>query len=126
MAENKEKDYLTHPCEKGSINISEEVVAMLAVNAAMEVEGVTGFYATLGTDIAEIFSKKGSTKGAKIQVSEDNVITVDLFVTVKLGCAVNEVAQAIQENVHNTVESATGFRVDTVNVNVCSVTLEKK
>ena len=42
MADSKE--YMTLPEENGSINISEEVIAAIAVGAVREVEGVSGMY----------------------------------------------------------------------------------
>ena len=44
MGENK--DYITHPDEKGSVNISEEVISVIAAAAAMETEGVAGLSAS--------------------------------------------------------------------------------
>ena len=46
MAESKE--YMTLPEENGSINISEEVIAAIAVGAVREVEGVSGMMTTMG------------------------------------------------------------------------------
>ena len=51
MGESKE--YMTQPEENGSINISEEVIAAIAVGAAREVEGVTGMMTNLGGTVAD-------------------------------------------------------------------------
>ena len=45
MADSKE--YMTLPEENGSINISEEVIAAIAVGAARDVDGVTGMMLSL-------------------------------------------------------------------------------
>ncbi|MBQ3951371.1 MAG: Asp23/Gls24 family envelope stress response protein [Oscillospiraceae bacterium] len=52
MADNKE--YFTLPGDKGNINISEDVIATVAANAARDVDGV----ASLGRDNGEIWGKK--------------------------------------------------------------------
>lgn len=122
MPENKEKDYISCPDEKGSINISEEVIAMISANAAAEVDGVSELYGSLSKDLAGMLSKKSGAKGVKILVDEDG-ITADVFIMVKLGYAVNEVAAAVQTRVKAAVESTTGFTVSAVNVNVCGVSL---
>ena len=49
MADSKE--YMTLPEENGSINISEEVIAAIAVGAAREVEGVTGMMTNWPRDV---------------------------------------------------------------------------
>ena len=46
MGESKE--YMTLPEENGSINISEEVIAAIAVGAVRDVEGVSGMMTSMG------------------------------------------------------------------------------
>jgi len=122
MSENR--GYISDIDEKGSVNISEEVVAVIAGAAAMEVEGVFALAASAGKDIAQMLSKKSLTKGVRIQ-SEDKVITVDILILVRMGYAVSEVGAAVQKAVSDAVESATGFRVAAVNVNICGIALRK-
>ena len=122
MGENK--DYITQPDDKGSINISEEVVAIIAATAAMETEGVASLSASLGKDIAELLGKKSLSKGVRVSVEEESV-KADVYITVKLGVSVNKVAAAVQESVLQAVESATGLSVSEVNVHVCGVSLER-
>lgn len=122
MGENKE--YITYPDEKGSINISEEVVAIIAANAAMETDGVSSLSASFGKDIAELLGKKSLSKGVRIAVDGENV-RADIYIMVKLGVAVNKVAEAVQESVAQAVESSTGLTISEVNVHVCGVTLER-
>ena len=125
MGENKDKEYITHPDNRGSINISEDVIAMIAANAASEIDGVSGLYASLGKDIADRLSKKSSAKGVKVQVNENNAVTIDVYILVKIGFAVNTVAETVQGNVYTAVESMTGFTITSVNIHVCGVTLDK-
>ena len=62
MAESKE--YMTQPEENGSINISEEVIAAIAVGAVREVEGVSGMMTNLGGSVTDLMSnKKKCAKG---------------------------------------------------------------
>ncbi len=120
MGENK--DYITHPDEKGSVNISEEVIAVIAATAALETEGVAGLSA--GRDIYELLGKKNLSKGVRLTVEGENV-KVDVWLTVKLGVSVNKVGARVQEAVSSAVESATGFTVTEVNVHVVGVNLKK-
>lgn len=72
MAENK--GYMTLSDEQGSIHISEEVIAAIAVGAVREVEGVSGMMGNLGTSVADLVTnKKGAqknAKGVKIEMTE--------------------------------------------------------
>ena len=122
MGENRE--YITYPDEKGSINISEEVIAVIAANAAVEVEGVASLSASLGKDLAELLGKKNISKGVKISVSEE-AVTADIFVMVRLGYAVNEVGMKVQQLVLSAIQDMTGFAIEAVNVHICGISFEK-
>ena len=123
MSENRE--YVSRSDELGNIHISGEVLASIAA-AALEVEGVSGLSANLGSDIAELLSnKKNLTKGVHIQV-EDEQVTVELAVLMSYGHTIPEVGRAVQDAVKSSVESMTGLTVAAVNVGVGGITLEKK
>lgn len=122
MGENK--DYIVYPEDKGSINISEEVIAIIAANAALETEGVAALSASLGKDLAELLGKKNLSKGVKI-TADDTGVKADVFILVKIGTSVNKVGAQVQENVYSAIESTTGVKVLEVNVHVSGVSLER-
>ena len=119
MSENKE--YVSRSDELGNIHISEEVLAGIAAAAALEVEGVSGLAANLGSDIAELLGKKNLAKGVRIQM-EDEKVTVDLSILMAYGHTIPEVGRAVQDGVKNAVESMTGLEIAAVNVNVGGIT----
>ena len=88
MGESKE--YMTHPEELGCIHISEDVLASIAVGAAAEVEGVGG--------MMNLGSKKAIARGVKVAVEEDGAV-IDLYVMIRYGHAIPEVAGKIQNAV---------------------------
>ena len=122
MGENRE--YVTRPAEKGSINISEDVISIIAANAVMETDGVAALSTSLGKDIAELLGKKNLSKGVKITVEDEN-IKVDIYLLVKIGTSVSKVGSKLLYLVATPIESMTGFSVSEVNVHVCGVSLEK-
>ena len=123
MAENKE--YISRADEMGYIYISEEVLAVIAAAATLEVEGVGSMAANLGNDIAELLGKKNMSKGIRISVNGDAVI-VDISLLIKYGHCIMDVAGKVQEAVTNAVEATSGLSVETVNVHVCGVSFEKE
>lgn len=123
MSENRE--YISRPDEMGNIHISEEVLAVIAAAAALEVEGVGSLAANLGSDIAQLLGKKNMAKGIRISMNEDAVV-VDLSILIKYGYTIMEVAKKVQDAVVNAVEATSGLQVDCVNVHVGGVTFEKE
>lgn len=118
------KDYLVQPVEKGTVNISEEVVAAIAALAVSEVEGVYGLASSFTADIAEMLGKKNLSRGVRLTI-EESVVTVEAFVVVTYGYEIPQVARAIQDNVISAVESMTGLTCNTVNVDVCGISAPK-
>ena len=119
------KEYVSRSDELGSIHISEEVLAVIAAAAVLEVEGIGGLAANLGTDLAELLGKKNLSRGIHIQVEDGNV-TVDLSILVKYGYTIPDVARAEQEAVAGSIEATSGLTVAAVNVNVGGVVFEKE
>lgn len=120
MAENKE--YISKIEAEGSINISEDVISMIAVEAIKEVEGVGGI--TNAGAGKEFLGKKHPFKGIRVSVEEDKV-TVDTCILVTYGNPVNEVAKQVQTSVSKAIGDMTGLEVEAVNVNVSGVVFEK-
>ena len=121
MSENKE--YVTRCEEQGDVYISEEVLAGISAAAALEIEGVSGLTANLGSDIAELLGKKSLAKGVSVKTEDDKVV-VTLSILMAYGHTIPEVGKAVQETVKNAVESMTGLEVSAVNVNVAGISLQ--
>ena len=105
--------------------ISEDVIGIIAGIAAAEVEGVSGMTLGLVDGINQILgSNKKYSKGVKIELEGNNVV-IDLYVIVKYGVRIPDVAFSIQNSVKTQVETMTGLNVQSVNINVQGVTFDK-
>jgi len=122
MAESK--GYIRSSDEKGSINICQNVVAVIAAAAAVDVDGVYGLYQSAGRELTTISGSKGISKGVRINIDGDN-ITVDVNFIASLGHSVSEVGVAVQKAVRTAIEEAVGVEVSAVNINICGVSLKK-
>ena len=124
MAESKE--YMTLPEENGSINISEEVIAAIAVGAVREVEGVSGMMTNLGGSVSDLVNNRKNAqkgvRGVKIDMT-GTALVLDLYLTVQYGNPIPEVAGNAQKAVSSAVEAMTGCAVEAVNIHVGGVTL---
>lgn len=119
MADN----YINTETEKGKINISEEVIAVMVGAAITEVEGVDGLANTVGNDILDLIGKKSLAKGVKISFVEEKMV-IDVLILVTFGCVITDVAKKVQNAVSNAVEAMTGIS-PMVNVHVSGVSFPK-
>ena len=114
------KDYQT---PEGRCIISEEVIATIAETAAIEVPGVASM-ATRTIDIRGLVSSSG-TKSVTVVNNESETI-VDVYVNLKAGFRIPEVAGQVQRQVKSAVQSMTGKPVTKVNVHIAGMELETK
>ena len=74
--------------------------------------------------IAEMLGRKNLSKGVKVEVGEREA-AVDLYIIVKFGVRIPEVALNVQERVKEAIEQMTGLKVVEVNVHVQGVATEE-
>lgn len=122
MADNR--DYWSSAQEQGNIRISEDVVASIAAISASETEGVGALVSGLGKDIAEFLGKKSLAKGVRVKFDGDQA-DVDVYLYVRYGYNVCEVAKQVQQGAKSAIESMAGLRVAEVNVHVCGIVFEQ-
>lgn len=122
MAENK--GYIRNADDKGSINIAEDVIAIIAAAAAAEVEGVHSMFFTPGMDITNMLGRKGHTRGVKLSMDEGSIV-VDVSIIAEIGHPVSEVGAEVQRVVMSAVEAAVGVTVKAVNVTISGISLKK-
>ena len=107
--------------ENDGIQISSDVVAVIAGVAVSEVQGVAGMAGGFAGGISEVFSgKKNLAKGIKADI-EDGKAKLDVNIIVEYGSRIPDVAFEIQNRVKKAVENMTGLVVEEVNVHVQGV-----
>ncbi len=106
--------------EGGVVRISNEVLAIIAGIATGEIEGVTGMAGSLVESISERFGRHDLSRGVKVETQDDEV-SVDVFVNVEYGCRIPEVARSVQTNVKEAIENMTDLQVKAVNIHIQEV-----
>jgi uncharacterized alkaline shock family protein YloU len=116
-------NYISTETERGKINISEDVIAVMVGAAITEVEGVDGLASAVGNDILEFIGKRTLSKGVKVTLQDDHII-IDVLIMVTFGCVIADVAKKVQNSVAGAIEAMTGLS-PTVNVHVSGVSFPK-
>lgn len=119
--EEKRTTYTIYEGEEvGEVEINDDVIAVIAAVAAMEVEGVASMAGNITADIVAKLGMKKLSKGVKVTVSENSMV-IDLSLNLEYGTNILEASKAVQSKVKSSVENMTGLNVDVVNVNIASV-----
>jgi uncharacterized alkaline shock family protein YloU len=110
--------------ESGKVEISPEVIEVIASIAATEVEGVSGMRGSFATGVAERLGKRNHGKGVKVDLKEEG-ITIDVYVLMNYGISIPEVAQKIQDNICQTLRTMTSLEVSAANIHVVGIQFEE-
>lgn len=118
--ENEEEIVLNEG--ENNIEISDDVVAVIAGMAASEVSGVAEMAGGFAGGISEVLSgKKNLAKGIKVEILDNKETRIDVNIIVEYGARIPDVAFEIQKRVKKSVENMTGLSVLEVNVHVQGV-----
>ena len=117
------ENYITINSEKGSVNISADVIAVMASAAVAEVEGVAGLSNSVGNELYEFLGKRPGAKGVKARFEDERII-IDITVMIRYGYSLAKVAGNAQTTVIAAVESMTGV-TPVVNLHVSGVAFDK-
>ncbi|MBQ5799461.1 MAG: Asp23/Gls24 family envelope stress response protein [Oscillospiraceae bacterium] len=122
MADNRE--YLTHTEQDDSISISDDVLVAIASKAVSEVEGVGSLMnQTMTEQLTEQIMRKKIGRGVRVE-SMDGEIVLNVYIMVRYGYAIPEVAEKVQQAVAAAVAAMTNFKVSAVNVHVGGVSFD--
>ena len=106
----------------GEVQIADDVVAMIAGLAALEVDGVASMAGNATNELLSMVGVKGGTKGARVEVV-DRVVSVDMVLHLKYGYNIPTVSGKIQEKVKSAIETMTGLAVAEVNIRIAGVVM---
>lgn len=124
MSEYRAIDLNDAKNELGTIEISPEVIEVIAGLAASEVDGVHSLRGSFATDVAERFGRKNHGKGVKVDLgSEGEGTTIDIFVTLRYGVSIPEVAKNIQANIHQAIQTMIAIPLEAINIHIVGVQL---
>ena len=105
--------------ELGKVVIDNEVIATYAGSVAVECFGIVGMAAVNMKDgLVHLLKRESLTRGIHVEITEDNVITLDFHVIVSYGVSISAVADNLIESVKYKVEEFTGMEVEKINIYV--------
>lgn len=104
----------------GEVKIADEVVAVIAGLAAMEVDGVASMAGNATKELVSKLGVKSMSKGVKVDVLE-GIVTATLTLNLKYGYNIKDTTGKVQEKVKSAIENMTGLEVADVNIRIAGV-----
>ncbi len=100
---------------------TELIVSRTAARTVLKIPGVAGLCDSFAGNLTKMFSVKDSgDTGIKVSTSDEGLI-IDIFVIIKFGIKIPQIAWEIQNAVKSSVSDISGSRVKAVNVHVQAV-----
>ena len=109
---------------KTELSVNTEVLEKMAEIAAKEVEGVAGL-SKKSIDLKGIIKTKNAFKGVKVE-NINGAIEITVYICVKQNAKAKEVAEKVQNNIKDKIQTMTGNAVTQVNVNIADIEIEKE
>ncbi len=101
----------------GSITVTPDVIARYAGTVAVECFGIVGMATVNMKDgFVQLLKRDSLTKGIRVNISEDNHITLDFHIIVSYGVSICAVTDNLISNVKYKVEEFSGMPVDKINI----------
>ena len=120
MADDR-KSFLIKEDINGGVNITDEVVAIIAGLAATEVEGVSSLAGNLTNEVISKAGMNKLSKGVKIVTDEDNQLSVRLSINISYGYEIPKICSQVQEKVKTAIETMVGMEVVNVDIKIAAV-----
>jgi len=108
----------------GELKVTNDVIAIIAGLAAVEIDGVYSMSGGLSGGIAQVLGIKNLSKGIKVDI-KGNKVEVNIYIIAEFGARIPDVAWNIQEKVKKVVEKITGVEIVEVNINVQGINIPK-
>lgn len=112
----------TYQVTDGSCIISEDVIATIACNAALEVDGVASMAQRPMNNIRGVIAS-GAVRSVAV-VSNAHETVLDVYIRPKMTAHIPTMAENVQTAVKNAVQSMTGSPVTKVNIHVARAVQE--
>lgn len=126
MAKNERNTYtIQDDPNAGSVQIADEVVAIIAGLAATEVEGVASMEGNIPNELISKLGMKNLSKGVKVDVLE-GVVTVSLTLNLKYNYSIMDISAKVQDKVKTAIENMTGLDVADVNIKIAGVEMDNE
>ncbi|MFC3388479.1 Asp23/Gls24 family envelope stress response protein [Salinicoccus sesuvii] len=104
----------------GKIEISPEVLEVIASIAVTETEGVHALQNNFASGNFEKIGKKYRGRGVKVD-TKDNEVMISIYVSLSTSRNIHETAELIQKNVDQAIRNMTDHDVKEVNVHIVNI-----
>ena len=108
----------------GSVQIANDVVAIIAGLAATEVDGITAMAGNISNELISKVGYRSLTKGVKVDI-DNGQVKVELSLRMDYGHNIPSTCAKVQDRVKTTIENMTGLEVVNVNVRIAGVDMLK-
>lgn len=109
---------------KTELSVNTEVLEKMAEIAAKEVEGVAGL-SKKSIDLKGIIKTKNAFKGVKVE-NINGAIEISVYICLKQNAKARDVAEKVQSNIKDKIQTMTGNAVTQVNVNIADIDITEE
>lgn len=103
----------------GKITLDRKILVSIINLAAKEINGVVAVSNSQRPWISKLFKRYDD--GVEVKFEKNGALTVDVYLTIGVGCSVPDIAYRVQENVRNSLATMVALKPLKINVHVVRV-----
>jgi uncharacterized alkaline shock family protein YloU len=107
----------------GELRIADEVIAMIAMIAVSEIDGVVDTVSGFKDEVVRAVNNRNMPKGISV-TNEDDAVIIDLKIAVYYDRNLSEVCKKLQTHIKEQVEMMSGISVKEINIMVEQVSFD--
>lgn len=124
MADKKNIYKIYDDQQMGTVIISDNVMSIIAALAALEVEGIASMRGDINASQITRSEMNKISKCVKI-IETEGKLRVQLVLNIKYGYNLPDVTKKVQAHVKDVLENMTGLEVESVNISISDVLIQK-
>ncbi|GGL55471.1 Asp23/Gls24 family envelope stress response protein [Sporolactobacillus putidus] len=123
--ENRPVEVEEQQDDLGKIEISPEVIEVIAGLAAVEVVGVSDMHGNFAAGVVEKLGGRNYRKGVKVDLTDEGIV-IDVQLAMNYGVSIPEVAEKVQENIAQTLKRMTALDIHEIKIHVVGIRFDQK
>ncbi|WP_078381023.1 Asp23/Gls24 family envelope stress response protein [Sutcliffiella halmapala] len=109
--------------KRGQVDISTLLLQTITSICVSDVEGIRQIPPRLLGKVYSLFNQE-QRHAAIIQIEQENIVTVDVFIAVEFNVSIPTTCETLQELIKQEIEVITGYDVKAVNIYVDAVLIK--
>lgn len=111
---------------EGDTKITDDVLCAIAALKTLDINGVVGMSSNLVDGLTNLLGFKSMSQGVKLIREEGKLLAFNIYIIVKYGYRIPDIALKVQEKIKSSIEELTDYKVTGVDVFIQGIIFDEE